>query len=119
VLFFVAVGSLLDPALLIEALPLAGVLVALLVVGKVLVAWVLARLARLDARPLQLAVGLGQIGEFGYVLAGIALAAGALAGHEFEAVLCAIVVTIAGSAVLVRAAGKAPEAQAASLAPSA
>jgi CPA2 family monovalent cation:H+ antiporter-2 len=119
VLFFVAVGSLLDPALILESLPLAGVLVALLVIGKVLVAWALARIARLDARPLQLAVGLGQIGEFGYVLAGIALAAGALAAHEFEAVLCAIVVTIAGSAVLVRAAGKAPEAQAASLAPSA
>ena len=119
VLFFVAVGSLLDPALILESLPLAGVLVALLVAGKVLVAWALARVARLDARPLQLAVGLGQIGEFGYVLAGIAVAAGALAAHEFEAVLCAIVVTIAGSAVLVRAAGKAPEGQPASLAPSA
>ena len=119
VLFFVAVGSLLDPALILESLPLAGVLVALLVAGKVLVAWALARVARLDARPLQLAVGLGQIGEFGYVLAGIAVAAGALAAHEFEAVLCAIVVTIAGSAILVRAAGKAPEGQAASLAPTA
>jgi K+:H+ antiporter len=119
VLFFVAVGSLLDPALLVEALPLAGLLIALVIVGKVVVAWALARLAKLDARPLQLAVGLGQIGEFGYVLAGIAVAAGALAASEFEAVLCAIVATIAGSAVLVRVAGKASEPAPVSMAPTA
>jgi CPA2 family monovalent cation:H+ antiporter-2 len=119
VLFFVAVGSLLDPALLLDALPLAAVLVVLLVVAKVAVAWVLARLARLDARPAQLAVGLGQLGEFGYVLAGIAVGAGVLAGYEFEAVLCAIVVTIAGSAVLVRWAGTAPDAAPVSMTPSA
>jgi K+:H+ antiporter len=119
VLFFVAVGSLLDPALLVEALPLAGLLIALVIVGKVVVAWALARLAKLDARPLQLAVGLGQIGEFGYVLAGIAVAAGALAAPEFEAVLCAIVATIAGSAVLVRVAGKAPEPAPVSMTPTA
>jgi CPA2 family monovalent cation:H+ antiporter-2 len=110
VLFFVAVGSLLDPAGLPGALPLAALLVGLLVVAKVGVAWMLARAARLDARPLQLAVGLGQLGEFGYVLAGIALAAGALDADEFTAVLCAIVVTIAGSAVLVRSVGQAPHA---------
>ena len=68
----------------------------------------LARIARLDARPAQLAVGLGQMGEFGYVLAGIGLAAGAVSAEMFTAVLATIVVTIAGSAVLVRFFGKAP-----------
>jgi CPA2 family monovalent cation:H+ antiporter-2 len=109
VLFFVAVGSLIDPGSLDRALPLAGLLVLMLVVAKVGVAWALARLARLHARPLQLAIGLAQLGEFGYVLAGIGLAAGAVTGEQFTAVLGAIVVTIAGSAVLVRFAGRAPE----------
>jgi hypothetical protein len=48
------------------------------------------------------------MGEFGYVLAGIGLAAGAVSAEMFTAVLSTIVVTIAGSAVLVRFFGKAP-----------
>jgi monovalent cation:H+ antiporter-2, CPA2 family len=109
VLFFVAVGSLIDPGRLAEAAPLLGLLLVLVVVAKVAVAWALARVARLRARPGQLAVGLGQMGEFGYVLGGIGLASGALTGTEFTAVLGAIVVSIGASAVLVRAAGQAPE----------
>ena len=48
------------------------------------------------------------MGEFGYVLAGIGLAAGAVIAEMFTAVLSTIVVTIAGSAILVRFFGKAP-----------
>ena len=109
VLFFVAVGSLINPVRLADALPTLGLLVGLVVVAKVGVAWALARLAKVNARPGQLAVGLGQLGEFGYVLAGIGLTAGALTEDQFTAVLSAIVATIAGSAVLVRRAGRRPE----------
>ncbi len=115
VLFFVAVGSLIDPGALDGAGPLLALLLAL-VGAKVLVAWVLARLARLPVRSLQLAIGLGQMGEFGYVLAGIGLAAGAISGTAFTAVLAAIVVSIALSAVLVRLAGHAPDRAASSAA---
>ena len=108
VLFFVAVGTLIDPGTLPAAVPQIALLVTLVVVAKVLLAWVLVRLARLEARPVQLAIGLGQMGEFGYVLAGIGLAAGAVSGELFTAVLATIVITIAGSAILVRFAGKAP-----------
>ena len=108
VLFFVAVGTLIDPSALPGAVPEIALLVAMVVVAKVVLVWVLARIARLDARPAQLAVGLGQMGEFGYVLAGIGLAAGAVSAEMFTAVLSTIVVTIAGSAVLVRFFGKAP-----------
>ncbi len=94
-------------------MPQIALLVTLVVVAKVLLAGVLARVARLEARPVQLAIGLGQMGEFGYVLAGIGLAAGAVSGELFTAVLATIVITIAGSAVLVRFAGKAPAAPAA------
>jgi CPA2 family monovalent cation:H+ antiporter-2 len=110
VLFFVAVGSLIDPGSLPGAAPWIALLIGLLVVAKVLVAWVLVRVARLEARPLQLAVGLGQMGEFGYVLAGIALTANVVSSELFTAVLASIVITIAGSAILVRFAGKAPSA---------
>ena len=48
------------------------------------------------------------MGEFGYVLAGIGLAASVVSDELFTAVLATIVVTIAGSAILVRFAGKAP-----------
>ena len=92
-------------------MPEIALLVAMVVVAKVALVWVLARIARLDARPAQLAVGLGQMGEFGYVLAGIGLAAGAVTAEMFTAVLSTIVVTIAGSAVLVRFFGKAPHAR--------
>ncbi len=108
VLFFVAVGSLIDPGSLPTAAPWIALLVGLVIGAKVLVAWVLAKVARLDARPLQLATGLGQMGEFGYVLAGIGLTASVVSNDLFTAVLASIVVTIAGSAVLVRLAGKAP-----------
>jgi CPA2 family monovalent cation:H+ antiporter-2 len=108
VLFFVAVGSLIDPGSLPAAAPYIALLIGLLVVAKVLVAWVLVRVARLEARPLQLAIGLGQMGEFGYVLAGIGLTANVVANDLFTAVLASIVITIAGSAILVRYAGKAP-----------
>lgn len=108
VLFFVAVGSLIDPARLLAALPSIALLIGLVLVAKIGVAFGLAHLARLRARPGQLAIGLGQLGEFGYVLAGIGLTAGALSEDQFTAVLGAIVATIAGSAVAVRAAGRAP-----------
>lgn len=104
-----AVGSLITPERLPAALPTPGLLVGLVVVVKVGVAWALAHLAKVNARPTQLAVGLGQLGEFGYVLAGVGLTAGALTEDQFTAVLSAIVATISGSAVLVRRAGRRPE----------
>ncbi len=109
VLFFVAAGSLIDPGRLSGSAPLVGLLVVLVVVAKSCVAWALARMALLRARPVQLAVGLGQMGEFGYVLGGIGLSAGALSATEFTALLGAMVITIAGSSVLVRAAGRSPD----------
>ncbi len=110
VLFFVAVGSLIDPAELLSAAPQVALLVALVVVAKVGVAYVLARIARMAVRHGQLAIGLGQLGEFGYVLAGVGLVAGVVTDTQFTAVLGAIVLTIAGSAVVVRAAGSRPPA---------
>lgn len=67
-----------------------------------LVAYLLARLTRLAARPLQLAVGLGQIGEFSFVLVSVGLAAGAIERPLYAAMLAAAAVTVATSTVAVR-----------------
>jgi CPA2 family monovalent cation:H+ antiporter-2 len=102
VLFFVAIGTLVDPGDLLVGLPMLAVLLVLIVLAKSVVAYVLARVARLPARPLQLAVGLGQMGEFGFVLATTLVGAGAITGSTYVAVLAAVVVSIAASAILVR-----------------
>jgi CPA2 family monovalent cation:H+ antiporter-2 len=102
VLFFVAIGTLVDPSRLAEALPWLALLLGLVVAAKVLVAWLLARLARLEVRPLQLAVGLGQIGEFSFVLASAGLAAGTIDSVLFTAIIAAVAVTIAASSIAVR-----------------
>jgi Kef-type K+ transport system membrane component KefB len=74
----------------------------LIVVAKVGVAWVLVRISGLQARPLQLAVGLGQIGELSFVLASAAVAAGAIDSVIYVAVIAAVAVSIAVSSIVVR-----------------
>jgi CPA2 family monovalent cation:H+ antiporter-2 len=105
ILFFVAVGSLINPSLLPDALPWLGLVLLLLVVGKMLVVYVLARIVRLSARPGQLAVGLGQIGEFSFVLATLGLATDLFDPLLYTAILAAVALTIAGSTIAVRLIG--------------
>src|SRR5713226_8243166 len=108
VLFFVLLGSLIDPGALPKALPWIGFLIAAVVVAKALPAAGLSRLARLrDVHHWQLGIGLGQVGEFSFVLAGILLARGLIPAELFTAMLATVVLTIAASAVLVRV-GKRP-----------
>jgi CPA2 family monovalent cation:H+ antiporter-2 len=102
ILFFVAVGSLIDPARLPEALPWLAAVLGLLVFGKMAVIFVLARMLRLDAHPSQLAIGLGQIGEFSFVLASVGLAAGVIDPILYTAILAGVALSIAVSTVAVR-----------------
>jgi len=102
VLFFVAIGTLVDPNRLEAALPTIGLLVALIVLAKVGVVWLLARIARLRVRPLQLAVGLGQIGEFSFVLASAGVAVDAIDQVLYVAIIASVAVSIGVSSVAVR-----------------
>jgi CPA2 family monovalent cation:H+ antiporter-2 len=102
VLFFVTIGTLIDPSRLGEAAPWIALFLLLVLMAKVGLAWVLARLARLEVRPLQLAVGLGQIGEFSFVLASAAAAAGAIDAVLFTALIASVAVSIAASSIAVR-----------------
>lgn len=105
VFFFVVIGTLIDPAQLALGWAWLLALVAVLLIGKVGVAYALARLARLQARPLQLAIGLGQVGEFSFVLASIGLGAEVMDRPLYAAMLGVVAVSIALSSVLVRLAG--------------
>jgi CPA2 family monovalent cation:H+ antiporter-2 len=107
VLFFVAIGTLIEPDALVRAIGWLGLFLVLIVVAKVAVAYGLARVARLPARPVQLAVGLGQIGEFSFVLGSAAVAAQAITHDVYVALVAAVAVSIAVSTVLARLVGRA------------
>jgi Kef-type K+ transport system membrane component KefB len=75
-----------------------------------LVIYVLARVVRLAARPGQLTVGLGQIGEFSFVLATLGLTSGLFDELLYTAILAAVALTIAASTIGVRLFPRPPEA---------
>jgi CPA2 family monovalent cation:H+ antiporter-2 len=102
VMFFVALGTVIDPRTIQGALPWLLLFLGLVVAGKVLVVWALARIGGLAGRSLQLAVGLGQVGEFSYVLGALALSAGLISKQVSAGLIGAVVVSIAASSVLVR-----------------
>jgi monovalent cation:H+ antiporter-2, CPA2 family len=108
VLFFVAIGALVAPDSIVRGVGWLALFVALIAVAKVGLAYALARAIRLPARPAQLAIGLGQIGEFSFVLASAAVAAGAIGNDVFVALVAAVVVSIAVSTIAVRAVGTRP-----------
>jgi CPA2 family monovalent cation:H+ antiporter-2 len=102
VLFFVAIGTLLDPnALLGSGLGWVALLIGLLLGGKTVVAYVLARLAKLP-RPLQVSIGLSQVGEFSFVLGTLLLASGRIPKELHAALLAVVILSIAFSAVAAR-----------------
>ncbi len=106
VLFFVAIGTLIQPDALFRGIGWLALFLVLIVVAKVAVVYGLARAARLPARPLQLAIGLGQIGEFSFVLGSAAVAADAITNEAYVALVAAVALSIAVSTVVVRLVGE-------------
>ena len=102
VLFFVAIGALIDPGTLLKGLGWLALLLGLLLVAKILPIYLLARLGRLPGRPRQIATGLGQIGEFSFVLATIGVSRQVIPSELYAAILAAVLITIAASTLLVR-----------------
>jgi len=105
VMFFVALGTVIDPADVVRSLPWLLAFLAMVLLGKLLVVWLLARFSHLGARTLQLSIGLGQVGEFSYVLGVLALGAGFITKEVSAGLIGAVVVSIAASSILVRVAG--------------
>lgn len=102
IFFFVAIGTLIDPAALGQGLGWLILCLGLVAVAKSGLIYTLARAAKLPAHPGQLAVGLGQVGEFGFVLATVAVGRGVLPAEVYAALLAAVAISIAISSVAVR-----------------
>jgi monovalent cation:H+ antiporter-2, CPA2 family len=102
IFFFVAIGTLIDPGALGRGLGWLALCLALVLLAKSAVILGLGRLAGLPAHHGQLAVGLGQVGEFGFVLATVAVARGVLPSEVYAALLAAVAISIALSSIAVR-----------------
>jgi CPA2 family monovalent cation:H+ antiporter-2 len=96
VLFFVSVGMLFDPmTLLDQPLQLLGVL-AIVILGKALVAAGLVIALRYPLNTaLTVAASLAQIGEFSFILAGLGLSLGLLPKEGMNLVLACALISIA------------------------
>lgn len=95
VLFFVSVGMLFDPMILVEQ-PLAvlGALV-IVVIGKSAAAWLLVTLLGHSRRTaLTISVSLAQIGEFAFILAGLGISLNLLSEEGRNLVLAAAILSI-------------------------
>src|SRR5437899_7049713 len=102
-LFFVTVGALIDPRVIVANVSLLAALVGLIVLGK----WVIwTAVALLFGQPLWTAllvgVGLTQIGEFSFILVQVARQPGHTGADAHNATLAASLVTILLNAALVR-----------------
>jgi len=96
VLFFVSVGMLFDPAILMqEPLHVLGV-VAIIILGKSLAALALVIAFRYPLNTaLTVAASLAQIGEFSFILAGLGLSLGLLPAEGMSLVLAGALISIA------------------------
>lgn len=95
VLFFVSVGMLFDPMILVNRpLTVLGVL-GIVIVGKALAALVITFAFKLDkATSLTIAASLAQIGEFSFILAALGVTLGALSQETHDLILAAALMSI-------------------------
>lgn len=95
VLFFVSVGMMFDPRILLER-PLAILgTVMIIVVGKSVAAFLLVRLFRHSvATALTISVSLAQIGEFAFILAGLGISLNLLPETGRHLVLAGAIISI-------------------------
>jgi len=95
VLFFVSVGILFDPMILIkEPLAILATL-AIIVFGKSAAAFLLVRLFGHSKRTaLTISTSLAQIGEFAFILAGLSITLGVMSEHGRNLVLAGAILSI-------------------------
>ncbi len=96
VLFFVSVGMLFDPAILVTHPIQVLAVVAIIVVGKSLAAISIVLLLRYPLNTaLTVAASLAQIGEFSFILAGLGVTLGVLSQLGMSLVLAGALISIA------------------------
>ncbi|WOB08127.1 YbaL family putative K(+) efflux transporter [Piscinibacter gummiphilus] len=104
VLFFVSVGMLFNPQVLLDEPLRVLVVVAIIMVGKTLAAVALVLAFRYPMNSaLTVGASLAQIGEFSFILAGLGMALGLMPQEGHSLILAGALISIALNAVLFRA----------------
>jgi len=104
-LFFVSLGTLIDPKLLSRSLPLLGVMLLLIVVGKFLLWTTIVWIFRYSIwTAIVVASGLTQIGELSFVVVQVARSSGMVAENVFSTVIAASLISILLNVFIVRGA---------------
>jgi CPA2 family monovalent cation:H+ antiporter-2 len=104
-IFFVSVGMLIDPAVIVEHWLAVVVLTLVVVVGKVVSVSLGAFLAGNGIRlSLQAGMSLAQIGEFSFIIAGLGIALGATRDFIYPVAVAVSAVTTLSTPWLIRAA---------------
>jgi len=103
VLFFVAMGMLLDPLSLVHGWPLFLATLAVVMLGKPLAAFLTVLVLRRELRPaLSIAVALAQIGEFSFILAALAGELKILPAETMNALVATAIISITLNPLLYR-----------------
>jgi monovalent cation:H+ antiporter-2, CPA2 family len=94
-LFFIAVGMLFDPAILVQKPLQVLAVLAIIMIGKSLVALGIVRVLHYPLHTgLNLAVSLAQIGEFSFILAGLGVSLHILPGEGNSLILAGALISI-------------------------
>jgi CPA2 family monovalent cation:H+ antiporter-2 len=95
VLFFISVGMLFDPTILLTEPLKVLACVAVIVLGKPIVAWTMLRLLGHDDRLAStIAASVSQIGEFSFILAGLAISLRLMPAEGRDLVLAGALISI-------------------------
>ena len=101
VLFFVSVGMLFQPAILIDEPLRVLAVVAIIILGKTLAAFALVLAFRYPLNTaLTVAASLAQIGEFSFILAGLGQALGLMSAEGMSLILAGALISIALNPVM-------------------
>jgi CPA2 family monovalent cation:H+ antiporter-2 len=95
VLFFVSVGMLFDPSVLVKQPGAVAAILAIVVLGKALAALAITSLFKVERGPsFLIAASLAQIGEFSFILAGVGTKLHILSQETHDLILAAALLSI-------------------------
>ncbi|HUO36083.1 MAG TPA: cation:proton antiporter [Candidatus Acidoferrum sp.] len=102
-LFFVSLGTLVDPNVIRRNLPLLGAMLLLIIIGKFVIWLMVTQLFRYSKwTGIAVAAGLTQIGELSFILVEVARHSGLVGDEVFSATLAASLISIFLNVFIVR-----------------
>jgi len=104
VLFFVSVGMVVDPRIVIQQPLSVAAVLAIAVLAKAIVTFIVVLIGRCPLpTALTVAVGLAQVGEFSFILAGLGRSLGLISREAQSLILAAAILSIAINSLLLDA----------------